>query len=57
MAAKFFDEMSFGEKVNAVRNTEITPEERNEVYNAWSKDTDFEKVLFNKFTFVKDRHG
>ena len=53
MAAKSFDEMSFSEKVNAVRNPEITPEERNEMYNKWSKDAGYEKVLFNEFTFVK----
>ena len=50
MATKSIEEMSFGEKVNAVRDTEKTPEERNMVYNAWSKDAEFEKVSFNEFT-------
>ena len=53
MATKSIDEMSFAEKVNAVRDAKITPEERNEIYNAWSKDAGYEKVLFNKITFVK----
>ena len=52
MAAKSINEMSFSEKVNAVRNTKKTPEERNEVYNVWSKDAGYEKVLFNKFTLA-----
>ena len=50
MATKSIDQMSFGEKVNAVKNTEKTPEERNEIYNIWSKDAEYEKVLINKFT-------
>ena len=53
MATKSIDEMSFAEKLNAVRDAKITPGERNEIYNAWSKDAGYEKVLFNKITFFK----
>ena len=49
MATKSINEMSFSEKAHAVRNPEITPVERNEVYNAWAIDAVYEKV----FTFVK----
>ena len=51
MATKSINEMSFFEKGYAVRNPEVTPEERNEFYNAWAIDAGYEKVLFHQFTY------
>ena len=51
MATKSINEMSFSEKGYAVRNPEVTPEERNEFYNIWARDAGYEKVLFHQFTY------